>query len=671
LPPDYIERRVFNETEPEKEMQLIDIVVPSCNSDLDWDQWNGEVLILLVDGPGMGKSSALTRLEQELREKLDKSPRVIVRINLNTVCQGIEESVEKGVQKVIGELFAPLKNFSVGKVEVDSPVYILLDGLDEVLTQNQESVISVIQFLLSKNSLKKGWTVEKVVLTTRPHLKELIKLKFNVPAYSLVPLTEKEQMEFIKKRTGRRDPWKLPFPWRTLSFSMRELVSNPLMLSMYCSVIADEELNSFDEYEMYMKFMVKKHELYASEKKEVLFVSRMVLKQMLSSIIPFYNYVAIREILGEYKLKMISDLPQSAQIVEPDPVKMTELLSFGVVVKIGEELKFAHRSFAKFFYAKLMTDIEKTPKEVRNALFALGYDVRNNVANFVSFVVGKDPNSVQFVSNGWTEFVPDWEELGTYVEYDGILRDHIMSVVTDDYEGNCPGRVELLVRSLQKHDRVFVQWLCDKRHESRVRNFLLRENNTRILATLLFSFGYAEIIFWDATSLSKQSYHDTLFGRVTWMLQKERQVISEDILRCSRDNCGDLDRRWYTLLASAFSKDKLYHLIVNEETRVSDLIGHNGLLSVSTCLGEEFLPNRLLKFRFKVGVKKGKSLFQYKFPEDFMNRVWVEIGEELQDAVQVAHDDKDFEFIRQMEDNLRNFKGECKSNRMRSKPLLI
>jgi len=132
-----------------------------------------------------------------LREKLDKSPRVIVRINLNNIGEGIEA----GVEKVLTKLSQPLKNISAG--EINCPVYVFLDGLDEAPPQNLESVLSVIRFLLSdKAIIAKGWD---------------------------------EQVEFIEKRTGwRNDAFE---HLRNLSWETRELMSKPLMLSMFCSVV--------------------------------------------------------------------------------------------------------------------------------------------------------------------------------------------------------------------------------------------------------------------------------------------------------------------------------------------------------------------------------------------------------------------------------------------------
>jgi len=671
LPPDYIERRVFSKASMTKtKTTLLDLVLPSNDDDPDWNKWDDHVLVLLVDSPGMGKSCALTRLEQELREKLDKSPRVIVRINLNSVGSEVGESaVEDEVKEVIRELFQPLKNCKIG--EEECPVYVLLDGLDEVLPHNQESVLGVLRFFLSDNALQKGWVIEKVVLTTRPHLKEKIESEFNVRAYSLVPLTTQEQLEFIRKRTGTTDAVEYLI---RLPRTMGDLLSNPLMLSMICNVvIPGEQSTSFDQYEIYMKFMAKKHELYVSEKEGRSYVPNRVVKRMLNSSVPFYNYVAIQEILGEDELSIVVDLAEKSgktEIMQKVLLqeKQSELLSFGVVVKADNMLKFSHRSFAEFFYTKLMTDIKNTPRDIRNALFALQCKRRNNVAQLVSCVVGKDGDAVQFVSKGWIYFIPEGEILGGYsCEFEGILFDHVMSN-TIKYESSCPRKDELVVRDIQE-DSDFFKWLCKRaiQNSDWIQNFLLNENNTRILAALVFS---AHLTSQFGGDTRKEAYQlrelssNLLIERIASMPVKELEVIAQDILRDIRDAHKILHlHSVFTLLASIFSKEKLHYLIVNERTRVTDVTGGLNIV-VGTCLGEEFLPKKLLKFRFKYGVKRGNSLFQHEFPKYLMDRVWEEIGDNIQDAVQVVQDDGDFEFIRQMEHDLRSYKGKFINSRL-------
>jgi len=317
-------------------------------------------------------------------------------------------------------------------------------------------VLSYIRFILSDNSVRKGWFVEKNVLSTRPHLREVVEMEFNVRAFSLVPLTKKEQEFFIRKRT---DSKKAKTILKNLSSSTHELMSNPLMLSMYCSVF-DPKTKLIDHYEMYGKFMVKKHELYVSEKLGQVHLPLRVVKQLLAGSLPFYNRLAIIEILGEFKLKIICDLAENAcckEIIQKvsSPMRQNKLLSFGVVVKVGEELKFTHRTFAEFFYVTLMTDVKNTPKHVRNALFAYGYEVGNNLAQLVSCVIEKDAGAVQFISPGWTRFVPEGRKLDTYVDRNGNLFKHIMSI-TGEYEENLAGKNKrLLFLLVPYHEHLF------------------------------------------------------------------------------------------------------------------------------------------------------------------------------------------------------------------------
>jgi len=75
------------------------------------------------------------------------------------------------------------------------PVYILLDGLDEVFPVYRDTMIRVLRGLL--NSVDDHWSffVKKVMLTTRSHLKGLIEKEFKVQSLCLCPLNKEEQID--------------------------------------------------------------------------------------------------------------------------------------------------------------------------------------------------------------------------------------------------------------------------------------------------------------------------------------------------------------------------------------------------------------------------------------------------------------------------------------------
>jgi len=194
--------------------------------------------------------------------------------------------------------------------------------------------------------------------------------------------------------------------------------------------------------------------------------------------------------------------------------------------------------------------------------------------------------------------------------------------------------------------------------EMLVQHFLLNENNTRIVAALVFYSARISLLGsgdWINGHRLKELCFDVLSMRIASMSAEQGEMFAQDIFRDSFDT--PVNPKIYTLLPVVLSRQKLQQLIVHEETRVTDLIGHTGLLSVRFYLGEEFLPKRFLKFRYKFGQKyKGKSLFHGDFSGDLMEKVWEEVEESVQDAVQDVQDNG--KLIRHLEKDLMRLKGE-------------
>jgi len=67
----------------------------------------------------------------------------------------------------------------------------------------------------------------------------------------------------------------------------------------------------------------------------------------------------------------------------------------------------------------------------------------------------------------------------------------------------------------------------------------------------------------------------------------------------------------------------------------------------------------VLKFRFKSGSFSGKSLFQSCVPDYFMETVWGEIENNVQDALNILYDDGNFLFIIYLETSLGCFMGKA------------
>jgi len=79
------------------------------------------------------------------------------------------------------------------------------------------------------------------------------------------------------------------------------------------------------------------------------------------------------------------------KLKEPTFDDITQLLSYGLIMREGKNTRFKHRSFAEFFYARLLTDMNGTLYKLRDALYVLGYKSGENIANFVAgALIGTD-----------------------------------------------------------------------------------------------------------------------------------------------------------------------------------------------------------------------------------------------------------------------------------------
>jgi len=692
LPSNYIKRKVQNET---SSATLIEIVIQKRDK-----------LVLVADAPGMGKSSGLTKLEIDLRNNPSiPLPRIIIRKNLNQCSTFLKQISE---EKVI-TLSVFMKRFADFIPEVTFfcpngstvPVYVLLDGLDEVLPLYSGAMMNLLAGLLKPEYINKpsGYYIEMVVLTTRPHLRKMIEEKFSVNAYALVPLSDQEQIEYLTNQVGISNMQEAQRKLEELPKSVRSLMSNPLMLHIYSQVFFDSSSGMLDLYSLYTKFMEKKHEVFISEKEHGDLESQPTLyrkKQLLNENLRYYYYIAVKEMtytipVADTNLDLIFFIDEQfpGRVMEvPSEVKLEELLSYGLIVHetavYPYHVRFKHRSFAEYFYAKMMTDVQNTPAKIRNALFACEYKDGSNLADFVSCVINKDEKAVHFVSTGWTELVQQVvcmrsKELSTFTGIKGKLQDHILNN-TIEYDKKCEIKNKLLVRDMHTA-KVFIRWLSEIGMETRVK-FLLQKNMNQVLAAILFSpddeiqtfatkfllvSGKIEDIIKEelkkckniiqvAVQLESKLKFDPSNLFADFLLERLRKWMSMDeikkaVLECI-NNPELFIAAWVentqlsSFIASVLSKNELFRLVWTS---------FPGNMNFCRCWGKEFCLTSVLKFRFKSGYFAGKSFFQSSVNEDFMDVVWSEVKRNFQDACNIFYADGNILFLIKLETNLREF----------------
>jgi len=269
-------------------------------SDLDklLQQTKLKRVMLIADKAGMGKSNLLTHLSKRIMETFPAH--WFVRVDLNNYTDLLEvqkerkldkgdvvEFLSKEVLKLKSHLEEELfkKNFEENIV---NKVVVMVDGFDEISPNYKQTVIDMLQ-ILKQTSLEQLW------VTTRPHLKEDLEDNLQQLSYNLLPFSEFEQVEFLKKfwlqtpnievtNQHRLEIYAATLI-RNLAHSVRdkdkEFTGIPLQINMiaeafeedftsfYLSQKSEPELpHKLDLLGLYRRFIDRKYDVYDREKSE-------------------------------------------------------------------------------------------------------------------------------------------------------------------------------------------------------------------------------------------------------------------------------------------------------------------------------------------------------------------------------------------------------------------
>ena len=160
-------------------------------------------IILVTDDPGMGKSTLLTHLAKQTKERY--TDMWIVRVNINKytrILHGIKTNgfEENAVIKLLTEA-AQIKEIEGAQLEKQLFNYIynstgnmavLIDGVDEVSPHYTEEIIQILR-ILSKTEIRKIW------VTSRNSLRDRLETEFQCQSYALLPFIEEDQKLFLVK----------------------------------------------------------------------------------------------------------------------------------------------------------------------------------------------------------------------------------------------------------------------------------------------------------------------------------------------------------------------------------------------------------------------------------------------------------------------------------------
>jgi len=354
------------------------------------EQAQQQRVMLISDTAGMGKSTVLTHLSKQIKQKFPA--KWVVRIDLNDHTNALktvnqkqmdkEKAIEFVSEKVLKhkpglelELF---KQCCEQKQKVR--IVIMLDAFDEISPFYKDTVIDLLQSL-------RQTAVEQLWVTTRPHLREDLEDKLQQLSYTLQPFSEENQIEFLTKFWSLKD-WVTEIDnnekeennkkveiyakelikklVQSISDKEREFTGIPLQTRMLAEAFEKEfkifyqspksmpELSlKIDLIGLYRKFVESKYDIYQGEKFQVRKTNVIAKEQRerdLKILREDYQLLALKVLFNEETVAQFQDNEQCT-------FSAKQLSRIGIV-QVSHDGKpyFIHRTFAEYYVADCLVN---------------------------------------------------------------------------------------------------------------------------------------------------------------------------------------------------------------------------------------------------------------------------------------------------------------------------
>jgi ankyrin repeat protein len=437
------------------------------------EQAQRQRVMLISDTAGMGKSTILTHMSKQIKQKFPNS--WVLRIDLNHHTDELEIlrkwtiDKEKATEFVSKKLLKLKNEFDLKLFEhcckqgQKLRIVLMLDGFDEVSPDYGKTLIDLLQKL-------KSMSVFQFWITTRPHLRQELEDNLQQLSYTLAPFSRVNQVEFLKKfwlrnREKGKDKNKLEIYAKKLIMKLATSISDrdkeftgiPLQCRMLAEAF-DEKVKTFcqssdstpdlpvklDLFDLYGLFINSKYDIYIGDKFRIPLTNVIAIKQrekLVKEAEDFHQRLALRMLFPGKKATLQSNGSSTFS-----DEKVTEMSRIGIVqVNYEDKLHFIHRTFAEYY-----------------------------VANFVVNQMTKERNPSQQVQDFILKDVLLKEEyLVIRVFIDGLLAKSEPSIIFKQY-GN---RVDEL-----RKDGLLIQ-----QRETTVLHRAVQEGNTHIIGFLLES----------------------------------------------------------------------------------------------------------------------------------------------------------------------------------------
>ena len=354
------------------------------------EQAQHQRIMLISDTAGMGKSTVLTHLSKQIKQKFPA--KWVVRIDLNDHTDALKALKQEQIDKEKAIKFVSEKVLKLTPgLELELlkqgceqnqklRTIIMLDGFDEISPFYKQTAIDLLQAL-------RQTAVEQLWVTTRPHLRHELEDKLQQLSYTLGPFSEGNQIELLTKFwslkawfTEMNDKQKEESEKKiaiyatklikkldnSISDKYREFTCIPLHTRMLAEAF-DEEVMTFcqsaestpelmfqlDLLGLYGRFIENKYDIYHEEELQVPVNNLAGIEQRetdLNNMRDDHQLLALKVLFTEEQVALFQDNEQCTFSAE-------QLSRFGIVlVSHDGKPHFIHRTFAEYYVADCLVN---------------------------------------------------------------------------------------------------------------------------------------------------------------------------------------------------------------------------------------------------------------------------------------------------------------------------
>ncbi|XP_015913547.2 uncharacterized protein [Parasteatoda tepidariorum] len=380
-------------------------------------------VVIISSVSGAGKSTALTKLAQNIKKR---DPALwVVKITLNNYTEKLSNEEFGKDKSEIVTFLADMANLTTilerklfeHRLNHQGRVALLLDGFDEIVPDYKKKILELIDIL-------KATKIEKLWITTRPHLRSLLEDKLCVLSYTLKLLSEKDQLMFFKKYwkkslgiTFTDEMYFEKFVKKLLhsisepmSDESKEFTGIPLHTKMMAEAFQEEFKNSnhhinqnesvfpqkLNLFGLYRAFIQSKFKRHFAEKGIMDFTKPGYHNKLLfSSFLERYSLLALNSLFSEDDLnKFLNEYEMDNLCKYLEQVNEGEE-NLGFISHIfGAKPIFIHYSFAEYFAALFYSNNikrEKVKEFVCERICSLGTVLRSDLTRmFFDYMVADD-----------------------------------------------------------------------------------------------------------------------------------------------------------------------------------------------------------------------------------------------------------------------------------------